>query len=90
MSLSIKPIDPVSRPFFAGEVSGIDITQPLRHHAMAVLGPVDDHRHVARLPGQAGPAAAGHHRRAVLPAHATAAAASSTVRGTTTPIGTWR
>jgi alpha-ketoglutarate-dependent 2,4-dichlorophenoxyacetate dioxygenase len=31
MSLSIKPIDPVSRPFFAGEVSGIDITRPLTH-----------------------------------------------------------
>jgi alpha-ketoglutarate-dependent 2,4-dichlorophenoxyacetate dioxygenase len=29
MSLSIKPIDPVSRPFFAGEVSSIDITRPL-------------------------------------------------------------
>jgi len=29
MTISIKPIDPVSRPFFAGEVSGIDITQPL-------------------------------------------------------------
>jgi alpha-ketoglutarate-dependent 2,4-dichlorophenoxyacetate dioxygenase len=29
MALSISPIDPVSRPFFAGEVSGIDITQPL-------------------------------------------------------------
>jgi alpha-ketoglutarate-dependent 2,4-dichlorophenoxyacetate dioxygenase len=29
MTISIKPIDPVSRPFFAGEVSGIDITRPL-------------------------------------------------------------
>ncbi len=29
MTISIRPIDPVSRPFFAGEVSGIDITQPL-------------------------------------------------------------
>ncbi|MEA2770175.1 MAG: alpha-ketoglutarate-dependent 2,4-dichlorophenoxyacetate dioxygenase [Acetobacteraceae bacterium] len=29
MTLSIRPIDPVSRPFFAGEVSGIDITRPL-------------------------------------------------------------
>lgn len=29
MSLSVRPIDPVSRPFFAGEVSGIDITRPL-------------------------------------------------------------
>jgi alpha-ketoglutarate-dependent 2,4-dichlorophenoxyacetate dioxygenase len=29
MSLSIRPIDPVSRPFFAAEASGIDITKPL-------------------------------------------------------------
>jgi alpha-ketoglutarate-dependent 2,4-dichlorophenoxyacetate dioxygenase len=29
MTLSIRPIDPVARPFFAGEVSGIDITRPL-------------------------------------------------------------
>ena len=29
MTLSIRALDPVSRPFFAGEVSGIDITQPL-------------------------------------------------------------
>jgi len=29
MTLSIQPIDPVSRPFFGGEVSGIDITKPL-------------------------------------------------------------
>ena len=29
MTLSIRPIDAVSRPFFAGEVSGIDITRPL-------------------------------------------------------------
>ena len=29
MTLSIRAIDPVSRPFFAGEVSGIDITRPL-------------------------------------------------------------
>jgi alpha-ketoglutarate-dependent 2,4-dichlorophenoxyacetate dioxygenase len=35
--LSIKPIDPVSRPFFAGEVSGIDITRPLsREQADAI------------------------------------------------------
>ena len=27
MALSIKPLDPVSRPFFGGEVSGIDLTQ---------------------------------------------------------------
>jgi len=29
MTLSIRPIDPVSRPFFAGVASGIDITRPL-------------------------------------------------------------
>ena len=29
MTLSIRPIDPVSRPFFGGVASGIDITQPL-------------------------------------------------------------
>ena len=29
MPLSISPVDPVSRPFFAGEVSGVDITKPL-------------------------------------------------------------
>jgi len=29
MAMSIRAIDPVSRPFFAGEVSGIDITRPL-------------------------------------------------------------
>ena len=29
MTVSIAPIDPVSRPFFGGEISGIDITRPL-------------------------------------------------------------
>ena len=29
MTLSIRPIDTVARPFFAGEVSGVDLTQPL-------------------------------------------------------------
>ena len=29
MTLSIRPIDPVARPFFGGVASGIDITQPL-------------------------------------------------------------
>lgn len=29
MTLTIEPIDPVARPFFAGVVSGIDITRPL-------------------------------------------------------------
>ena len=31
MSISIKPIDPVSRPFFGGVASGIDLTKPITH-----------------------------------------------------------
>jgi alpha-ketoglutarate-dependent 2,4-dichlorophenoxyacetate dioxygenase len=37
MTLSIQPIDPVSRPFFAGEVSGIDITRPLTGEQAAAI-----------------------------------------------------
>ena len=37
MTLSIRPIDPVSRPFFAGEVSGIDITRPLTGEEAAAI-----------------------------------------------------
>ncbi len=37
MTISIRPIDPVSRPFFAGEVSGIDITQPLSPSDVAAI-----------------------------------------------------
>ena len=37
MTLSIRAIDPVSRPFFAGEVSGIDITRPLSHADAAAI-----------------------------------------------------
>jgi alpha-ketoglutarate-dependent 2,4-dichlorophenoxyacetate dioxygenase len=37
MSLSIKSIDPVSRPFFAGEVSAIDITRPLSPEQAAAI-----------------------------------------------------
>ena len=37
MTLTIRPIDPVSRPFFAGEVSGVDITQPLSHADAAAI-----------------------------------------------------
>ena len=37
MTLSIRAIDPVSRPFFAGEVSGIDITQKLSHADAAAI-----------------------------------------------------
>jgi alpha-ketoglutarate-dependent 2,4-dichlorophenoxyacetate dioxygenase len=37
MTLTIRPIDPGSRPFFAGEVSGVDITQPLSHADVAAI-----------------------------------------------------
>jgi alpha-ketoglutarate-dependent 2,4-dichlorophenoxyacetate dioxygenase len=37
MTIPIRPIDPVSRPFFAGEVSGIDITQPLSASDVAAI-----------------------------------------------------
>ena len=37
MTLSIQPIDPVSRPFFGGEVSGIDITKPLTREQAAEI-----------------------------------------------------
>jgi alpha-ketoglutarate-dependent 2,4-dichlorophenoxyacetate dioxygenase len=37
MTLSISPIDPVSRPFFGGVASGIDITQPLTREQAAEI-----------------------------------------------------
>jgi len=37
MTLSIRPIDPVSRPFFAGVASGIDITKPLTREQAAEI-----------------------------------------------------
>ena len=37
MTIAIRPIDPVSRPFFAGEVSGIDITKPLSASDVAAI-----------------------------------------------------
>jgi alpha-ketoglutarate-dependent 2,4-dichlorophenoxyacetate dioxygenase len=37
MTLSIKPLDPVSRPFFGGEVSGIDITKKLTLEQAAAI-----------------------------------------------------
>ena len=37
MTLSIHPIDPVSRPFFGGEASGIDITRPLTKEQAAEI-----------------------------------------------------
>jgi alpha-ketoglutarate-dependent 2,4-dichlorophenoxyacetate dioxygenase len=37
MTLSIRSIDPVSRPFFGGVASGIDITQPLTREQAAEI-----------------------------------------------------
>jgi alpha-ketoglutarate-dependent 2,4-dichlorophenoxyacetate dioxygenase len=37
MTLSIRPIDPVSRPFFGGVASGIDITRPLTRDQAAEI-----------------------------------------------------
>jgi alpha-ketoglutarate-dependent 2,4-dichlorophenoxyacetate dioxygenase len=37
MTISIEPIDPVSRRFFAGEVSGIDITRPLTAEQVSAI-----------------------------------------------------
>jgi len=37
MTIDIKPIDPVSRAFFAGEVSGIDLTRPLSPAEVAAV-----------------------------------------------------
>ena len=37
MPLSIRPIDPVNRPFFAGEVSGIDLSQKATPEQVAAI-----------------------------------------------------
>jgi alpha-ketoglutarate-dependent 2,4-dichlorophenoxyacetate dioxygenase len=37
MSFSIRPIDPVNRPFFAGEVSGIDLREPAKPEQIAAI-----------------------------------------------------
>jgi len=37
MAITIRAIDPVSRAFFGGEVSGIDITRPLSHAEAAAI-----------------------------------------------------
>ena len=43
MTFTIRPIDPVSRPFFGGEVSGIDITRPIsRDDAAAIERGMDE------------------------------------------------
>ena len=43
MTLSIRAIDPVSRPFFAGVASGLDITQPLTPEQAAEIEKAMDH-----------------------------------------------
>ena len=37
MTVDIKPIDPVNRAFFAGEVSGLDLTKPLSKDEVAAV-----------------------------------------------------
>ena len=43
MTLSIRPLDAVSRPFFGGEVSGIDITRKLTADEAAAIDQGMDH-----------------------------------------------
>src|SRR6516165_2335589 len=37
MTIDIRPIDPVNRPFFAGMVSGLDLTKPLTAEQVATV-----------------------------------------------------
>src|SRR6201996_2057820 len=37
MTIEIKPVDPVNRAFFAGEVSGLDLTRPLAPDDVAAV-----------------------------------------------------
>ncbi len=37
MTIDIRPIDPVNRAFFAGEVSGIDLTRPLSNEEVVAI-----------------------------------------------------
>src|ERR1700744_1160678 len=52
MTLSIQPLDPVSRPFFGGEVSGIDITKPLTPEQAAAISAGMDQYGVLVFHGQ--------------------------------------
>jgi alpha-ketoglutarate-dependent 2,4-dichlorophenoxyacetate dioxygenase len=52
MSLSIRPIDPVSRPFFAAEATGVDITKPLTPELAASIEKGMDHYGVLVFHGQ--------------------------------------
>jgi alpha-ketoglutarate-dependent 2,4-dichlorophenoxyacetate dioxygenase len=37
MALSFRPIDPINRPFFAGEVSGMDLRETMTPHEVAAI-----------------------------------------------------
>ncbi len=52
MTLSIRPIDPVSRPFFAAEASGLDITRPLTQDQAAAIEKAMDQYGVLVFHGQ--------------------------------------
>jgi alpha-ketoglutarate-dependent 2,4-dichlorophenoxyacetate dioxygenase len=52
MTFSIRAIDPASRSFFAGEVSGIDITQPLSPSDVAAIAAGMDQYGVLVFHGQ--------------------------------------
>jgi alpha-ketoglutarate-dependent 2,4-dichlorophenoxyacetate dioxygenase len=43
MTIKIQPVDPISRPFFAGEVSGIDITKSLSPDQASAIEAGMDH-----------------------------------------------
>ena len=43
MTVSIRPIDPAARPFFASEVSGVDLTKPLPPADVATIVAGMDH-----------------------------------------------
>src|ERR1700733_4987696 len=52
MTLSIEPIDPVSRPFFAAQASGIDITKPVTPDQAAAIEKAMDQYGVLVFHGQ--------------------------------------
>jgi alpha-ketoglutarate-dependent 2,4-dichlorophenoxyacetate dioxygenase len=52
MTLTIRPIDPVSRPFFAAEASGLDITKPLTKDQAASVEKAMDQYAVLVFHGQ--------------------------------------
>lgn len=52
MTLSIRPVDPVSRPFFAAEASGLDITRPLSPEQAAAIEAAMDRFGVLVFRGQ--------------------------------------